>query len=236
MAIARACAAAVALLVTVAPCRADTRQWEPAIAAFEADDRGRTDSVDAVLFVGSSSIRLWSTLAADMAPYAVVQRGFGGATTADVVHFADRLLGGREPPALVLYVGNDIQGDADRDASPEEAAERFRSFVEIVSAQTPRTTILIVAVTPSPSRWAAWPRIRELNERLAALCDATPNTMFVPTEDLFLGADGRPRTELFQDDRLHLAARGYAAWTRRIRSYLDPVMQAERRALATAAD
>jgi hypothetical protein len=52
----------VALVPAVA--RPAEARWEAAIAAFEADDRAVDYPEDAVLFIGSSSIRGWSTLAA----------------------------------------------------------------------------------------------------------------------------------------------------------------------------
>jgi len=202
---------------------ADDR-WEPAIRAFERDDRETAYPDDAILFVGSSSIRLWDTLAADMAPHAVIQRGFGGARTADVVRYADRILAGRRPPALVLFVANDIRGDAATDLAPAAAAAQFKAFLDQVRRGSPATVLLVVAVTPAESRWAVWPQIRRLNERLAGLCDKTAHTIFIPTEDLYLGPTGRPQSELFRTDRLHLSPAGYARWTRRIRSYLDPLV------------
>jgi lysophospholipase L1-like esterase len=212
---------AIAVSVLAEP--ADNR-WEPAIRAFERDDRETAYPDNAILFVGSSSIRLWDTLAADMAPHAVIQRGFGGARTADVVRYAERILAGRRPPALVLFVANDIRGDAATDLEPAEAAAQFKAFLDHVRRESPETVMLVVAVTPTESRWAVWPQIRRLNQRLAGLCDETAHTIFIPTEDLYLGPTGRPQPELFRTDRLHLSPAGYARWTKRIRSYLDPLV------------
>lgn len=199
-------------------------RWEPAIKGFEQDDRETDYPDDAILFVGSSSIRLWDTLAVDMKPHAVIQRGFGGATTADVVRYADRILAAHRPPAIVLFVANDIRGNAATDLKPTEAAALFKTFLGQVHRHSPEAMLLVVAVTPTESRWAVWPEIRRLNELLAGLCDETAHAIFIPTEDLYLGPDGRPLPELFRDDRLHLSPAGYARWTKRIRSYLDPLV------------
>ena len=207
---------------------ADDR-WEAAIKAFEQDDQQTVYPNDAVLFVGSSSIRLWGTLQADMAPHPVIQRGFGGAATADVVHHADRLLGKHQPPAVVLFVANDIRGNPEADLTPAAAAALFAAFIERVHQRVPDTTLFVVAVTPTASRWPVWPQIRQLNHLLAALCDERAETVYIPTEDLYLGQDGRPRNELFRPDRLHLSAAGYDLWAKRIRSYLDPLLDSHRR-------
>ena len=68
------------LLVVCAPAlfaaeSAPGRKWEKVIQAFEAADRMHPPPQDAILFVGSSSIRLWKTLAADFPQHKVVNRG-----------------------------------------------------------------------------------------------------------------------------------------------------------------
>jgi lysophospholipase L1-like esterase len=205
------------------PSSAGADDWESAIAGFEEDDRTHEHPDDAIVFLGSSSIRLWETLAKDMHPLSVVNRGFGGATTADVVRYADRILGGRPFRGVVLFVANDIRGKPDSDKTPAEAAALFAEVVDRIRVHQPRAFVLLVAVTPTESRWTVWPQIQELNHRLAAVADARTDTVFVPTADLFLAANGLPQPELFRPDRLHLSAAGYALWTTRIRSYLDPL-------------
>ena len=204
----------------------DVDKWESAIAAFENDDQNNSYPNDSIMFVGSSSIRLWKTLAEDMAPYHVIQRGFGGATTDDVVYYAERILGNHSLRSVVLFVANDIRGK-EEDLSSEQAVDHFKLFLDKVHAHSRDVPVLIIAVTPTEKRWSVWPQIRDLNNRLASLCDQTKDTVFIPTEDLFLNQDGRPRRELFRDDKLHLNEKGYALWTRRVRSYLEPLVRVE---------
>ena len=63
----------------------DPLVWEEDIRALEERSAGRFGPGEAVVFVGSSSIRFWSTLEADMAPMPVLQHGFGGAKLGDVL-------------------------------------------------------------------------------------------------------------------------------------------------------
>jgi hypothetical protein len=86
----------------------EVTRWEPDIAALEALDGREADPPDAILFVGSSSIRLWDSITADMAPWSVVRRGYGGARYRDLCHFAPRLVANHDPRAIVVFVGNDI--------------------------------------------------------------------------------------------------------------------------------
>ena len=107
---------------------ADVDKWESAIAAFETDDQKNVYPNNSIMFVGSSSIRLWETLAEDMAPYDIIQRGFGGATTVDVVYYTNRILGDHHLQSIVLFVANDIRGKEHDDLSPEQAVGYFEQF------------------------------------------------------------------------------------------------------------
>ena len=200
--------------------------WEQAMQQFEELDRTNNYPPESIFFTGSSSIRLWETLEEDMHPYPVIQRGFGGSRTTDLLNHADRYISGHTFSAMVIFVGNDIVGDPNRmDNTPEEVRKLFEEFItEKVRTYNPDAPIFILAVTPTHSRWRVWEQSRAANHQLAALADELDNVIFIHTEDLFLGEDGMPIDELFVSDRLHLSPAGYALWTKRLRSYLDPVV------------
>lgn len=200
--------------------------WEQAMQHFEELDRTNSYPPESIFFTGSSSIRLWATLEEDMHPYPVIQRGFGGSRMTDLLNHADRYISGHTFSAMVIFVANDIVGDPNRmDNTPREVRELFEEFItEKVRTYNPDAPIYILAVTPTHSRWRVWDQIRAANHQLAALADELDNVIFINTEDLFLGEDGMPKDELFVSDRLHLSPAGYALWTKRLRSYLDPVV------------
>jgi hypothetical protein len=59
------------LFISCSPLRKYSEQvkkWEHDIAAFEQLDKSEQDPKNAILFTGSSSIWLWSTILEDMAP------------------------------------------------------------------------------------------------------------------------------------------------------------------------
>ena len=145
---------------------AAARRWEPDIAALEARDRTESHPPDSILLVGSSSIRLWDSVAADLAPYHPIQRGFGGARFADVAVYAWRLIRPHRFRALVLFAANDVTGGPD-DARPEQVAVWLGHIVEVARAAQPEAAIFCLEITPTPARWAAWPKIREVNHALA---------------------------------------------------------------------
>lgn len=199
------------------------KEWADDIAALEARDQAEFHPADSILFVGSSSIRLWNSIVVDMAPYHPIQRGFGGSKFSDVAVFAERLISRHQFSALVLFVGNDVRGRAD-DATPEQVVAWFGHIIEVARAAQPSAAICCIEITPTPSRWQAWPKIREVNRALARACAARKHVYFIPTAHAYLGPDGEPLEDLFRDDHLHQNQLGYRIWSAIIKSHLDAVL------------
>ena len=201
----------------------DVEKWEENIQAFEALDRTETYSEDSILFAGSSSILLWSTIEEDMAPYPVIQRGFGGSRLSDVAWYAKRLIYSHEFKALVLFVGNDISG-TEKDKSPEEVGRLLKYILDVFREKYPETPFFFIEITPTASRWEVWPQIREANRVLKAVCERDPDAYFISTSSHYLGDDGKPNPALFREDELHLNRAGYLKWTEIIKGAIDPVL------------
>ena len=201
----------------------EVKAWEGEIEKFEQLDIIKSYPSDAILFTGSSSIRLWETLGKDMLPYNVIQRGYGGAKLSDFAVYADRIIYPHQCSAVVLFIGNDISGD-EKDISPEEVAKLFRNVLYTIRRKFLETPVFWIQVTPTSSRWHVWPEIKEANELIRNICEKHRNTYFIKTEQAFLDANGLPRNELFISDKLHLNADGYALWTDIIKKELDKVL------------
>jgi lysophospholipase L1-like esterase len=203
-------------------------RWEPDIAALEALDGRAADPPDAILFVGSSSIRLWDSIAADMAPWPVVRRGYGGARYRDLCHFAPRLVAGHDPRAIVVFAANDMATPGESPAVAEVMVD-VRATLAGIRSRHPTVPVFFVAVTPTESRWQMWPEISRLNAAIEALAADEPATFFIATAERFLDADaGRPIPELFRADRLHLSQAGYAVWAEVIAAALADVLDEAR--------
>lgn len=196
----------------------DFGKWEKEIAAFEAEDRTNAPPAGAVLFTGSSSIRLWTNLTAELPEFSIVRRGFGGSQMIDLLHFADRIVLPYRPAKIVVYEGDN---DLAAGVAPGELARRFKKFVRRVHARLPGTQIYYIAVKPSPSRWFLSPQGREANDAIAAYARRHRQVHFIDIWPPMLAADGRPDPSLFRSDRLHLNAEGYAIWAREIRRALS---------------
>ena len=193
--------------------------WESSIADFEDQDRADPPAPGSVLFTGSSSIVKWSSLAEDMAPIPVLNRGFGGSHIAHVNHFADRIVSPYAPSAVVLYAGdNDLAAGSPK--TPESVAADFEQFVSLVHAAHPGVPVYFLSIKPSLQRWDRWPVMRRANEAIEAWARATPDVEYIDVATPMLGADGKPRPELFVLDGLHLSAEGYVLWTGIVRPVL----------------
>jgi hypothetical protein len=199
------------------------RAWAlPEIVAFEQLDATTDYADDAILFIGSSSIRLWKTLEADMNPYAVIQRGYGGAHFRDMVFFTDRILADHKLSMVVCFVANDISGSS-KDGTPQEVLGLFKHFVKQVRAKHPSIPILQIAVTPTQSRWKHWDKINQVNQLMQAYCEETDKLYFVNTVPTYLDAKGQPKPEWFVRDQLHLNTKGYEVWSGLIKSEIERV-------------
>jgi len=197
----------------------DPLVWEADIQALEAGSAGRFAPGEAVVFIGSSSIRLWRTLAEDMAPVPVLQHGFGGAKLNDAVHYADRLVSAFRPRAVVLFAGsNDIHPGATK--SPQALLDGYREFVARVRREQPALPVFFIAITPSPLRWEVWHVAVETNELIRAWSDTQTGLYFIDTGPALLDSSGEPDPDNYLFDGLHLNARGYAIWTSIIRPRL----------------
>ena len=190
----------------------DPAFFEDEIAAFEAEDREHPPPTRPIVFVGSSSIRLWSSLAEDMAPLPVLNRGFGGSQLAHAVHFAERIVVSYRPRAVVLYAGdNDL--DASSGKSAADVVRDFQAFVSLVHGAVPDARIYYLAIKPSRMRWARWPEQAKANAEIAALCGQDPRLAFLDIATPMLATGAPPDRALFIIDGLHLSERGYALWT-----------------------
>ena len=195
----------------------DASRWEEAIAAFEQSDQKNPPPKGGVLFVGSSSIRLWD-LDAHFPKIDAINRGFGGSQLSDVVHYTDRIVLPYEPRLIVLYAGdNDIAAGK----SPEQVFQDFQQFVNRVRARQPGTKIAFIAIKPSLKRWPLIDKIRDANARIERMCREDDRLTFVDIDAPMLGPDGKPRPELFREDGLHLNEDGYRLWTSLLKTSLD---------------
>ncbi len=198
---------------------AQTR-WQSELNAFAQADREHPPADGGVLFVGSSTIRMWPDIVRDFRQQPVViNRGFGGSTMEDSSLFARELVVRYKPRLVLVYAGDN---DLAEGRTPMQVLESFARFANTVRSELPETRIAFISVKPSPSREKLMPQIRETNDAVAAYLRRLPNSEYIDVYTPMLGADGRPRAELFRADHLHMNDQGYRLWQSLISSHLDP--------------
>jgi lysophospholipase L1-like esterase len=192
--------------------------FENEILAFEASDRTNPPPKDATLFIGSSSIRLWKTLARDFPKHNVINRGFGGSQIIDSANYADRIVFPYQPRHIVLYAGgNDINGGK----SPGQIFADYKAFVEKVRSALPKTKVTYISIAPNPARWAQLERVKATNQLIAEHVKADSRLGFINVFPEMLGPDGQPKPDIYVEDRLHMNAKGYELWTGIVGKHLD---------------
>ncbi len=195
----------------------DFAQWENEITAFEHADAQTPPAKGGIVFVGSSSIRLWKTLAQDFPQHRVLNRGFGGSEIADSVHFADRIVLPCEPRMVVLYAGGN---DLNNGRPPGEVFADFQAFAAKIRAKLPDAEIAYISSAGNPARWAQVENVQALNGMIAAFIKDQPHMKYIDVFPRMLGDDGLPRPEIFVADKLHMNPEGYKLWTEIIRPFL----------------
>ncbi|PTR35520.1 lysophospholipase L1-like esterase [Luteibacter sp. OK325] len=204
---------------------ADHGKWNADIQAFEVSDKANPPPANAVLFIGSSSIRFWKTLETDFPGYRVINRGFGGSDLDDSTAFADRIVAPYHPSALVIYAGdNDLQGGD----SPEQVRDDFAAFVKKVRQDQPDLPIAFIAIKPSVARVALLANILQADRLIRQWAMTQKNVAFLDVVPAMLDAQGQPKPDLFIEDGLHMNAKGYALWVAQVAPWLaEHAMAAE---------
>lgn len=190
--------------------------WETDMQRFEAADAQSPPPRGGVLFIGSSSIRFWDTLAQDFPGVPVINRGFGGSELRDSTWYADRIIVPYAPRQILIYAGDN---DLNAGRTPQQLRADFVAFVERVRRDLPKAKIAYISNKPSPSRAQLLPVQREANTLIAA----EAQRLGVHYIDIFtpmLDARGQPDESLFIEDRLHMNRAGYVIWQRAIAPYL----------------
>jgi len=199
--------AAAALLVLAAQ-DPKPEPFAKEIAAFEARDKATPPPQNEIVFVGSSSIRLWKSTEA-FPDLKVINRGFGGSQMADSVRYAERIILPYKPRIVVVFAGgNDINAKK----TPERVLEDFKALVAKIHEALPKTRIYFISLFPNVARKSQDAPCEKVNALISAYTKTDPLLGYIETASKFRGADGGPRPELLRKDGLHMNDDGYKIW------------------------
>lgn len=192
-------------------------QWEKEIAALLEIDRKQTPPTGAVLFTGSSSIHLWTSLREDFPNLRVINRGFGGSNLEDLVFFSSKIVLPYKLKKIVVYSG---ENDIEDGQSAENVLADFKAFISIRDKDMPNTPVVYISMKPSILRWKLWPEMLRGNDLIKAEAKRHKNVRFADLAAKLIGADGKPLQGIFVADGLHMNAKGYAIWRENLSSFL----------------
>ncbi len=183
-------------------------KWEKEIAAFEAKDKAAPPPQNEIVFVGSSSIRMWKSTEA-FPDLKVINRGFGGSEIADSVKYADRIILPYKPRIVVVFAGgNDINSGK----TPEKVADDFKALVAKIHGALPKTRVYFISLFPNVKRRAQDEKCRKVNELIHEFTKTDERLGYIDTASRMRAPDGGPRPELLRDDGLHMNDDGYKIW------------------------
>lgn len=192
----------------------DNAPYASEINAFQDADKKQMPPTGAVLFIGSSSIRMWDTLAKDFSEIPVINRGFGGSLIQDSTLYADRIAIPYKPKIIVMAAGtNDLDYGG---KNPQQVLQEFKDFVDKIHTALPDTRIVYISINPTVSRWKAEGNILEANHLIEKYIfennSPTKKLNFINSHAAILTPDGQPQPQLLRDDKLHFNTEGYKVW------------------------
>jgi len=190
----------------------------------EIKDFKKQDSISfpdkgSILFVGSSSFRLWKNIQNDFPGYTITNRGFGGSSLPDVILYEKSIIFPYDPKQIIVYCGENDLAFSDT-VSAKLVFERFKTLFTDIRNKRPRVQIAFVSIKPSPSRWRLKSKVEEANSLIKQFLKKKKKTNFIDVYHNMLGTDGTPLRDIFLSDSLHMNAKGYAIWQKEIQPYL----------------
>jgi len=189
------------------------------IQEFKKQDSAQAPPQHPIVFVGSSSFTIWKTVQADFPGYPIVNRGFGGSTLPDVIRFADDVILRYQPKQVIIYCGDNDLASSDN-VTADTVVTRFKKLYGIIRQALPNTVIDYVSIKPSPSREKLLPQIIEANKEISEFLEKDPKAGYIDVYSAMLDSQGKIKSELFQNDMLHMKRNGYEIWKRIIAPYL----------------
>ena len=194
-------------------------RYESSIAAYESADKLKAPDSGGTLFLGSSTFTLWGhDLEREFARFHALNRGFGGSTIPEIDHYLERICFPYRPHLVVFYAGTN---DVAEGHSPQQIRDDFKQLLAHLRRRLPNTRVAYVSMAMPPSRVQFAQQYEESNRLLRQLCEDEPKVDFIDVSQLLLDDQGRPRSEYYRDDQLHMKPAGYAIWSPVLRAYLE---------------
>jgi len=209
----------IILVATSISVKAQQAPFYDEIQDFKKQDSIHPPPQHAILFVGSSSFRKWTDVQSYFPSYPIINRGFGGSSLPDVIHYANDIIFPYHPKEIIIYCGeNDFAADSTVNA--DTVFNRFKTLYGIIRTQMKTVPVAFISIKPSPSRRKYWKKMIEANILIRNYMAGEANTSFIDVFNPMLNDNSQPKPEIFESDSLHMNAKGYAIWQKAIEPYL----------------
>jgi len=198
-------------IMSLSVTNAQTPRFYDEIAAFKKQDSIHFPPKNAILFVGSSSFRKWTDVQSYFPNHTIINRGFGGSTLPDLIHYIPDIVWPYHPKQIVIYCGeNDIAEDTT--ITPMQILNRVKTVLKLIREKYPTIPVDYVSIKPSPSRVQWLSKMKAANQLIQQYLKTQANTKFVNVFDAMLNKDGTINQSIFLNDELHMNANGYHIW------------------------
>jgi lysophospholipase L1-like esterase len=191
-------------------------RWESEMKTFDSLNRIEKHGKNALLFMGSSSIRYWDRIREDLQQSDIIHRGYGGSNMTDLAYYVKRIVFPHQPKAIFMYVANDL-ANTEKDKEPDQVLELFKYTVKTIREKYPVTPIIWIFISPNQSRWNVWPQVQETNRLIEEYCNSQKNLFTINVGANYLGAGGKPIPSYYRADQLHFSEEGYRVWGKAMR-------------------
>lgn len=189
-----------------------TIPFQDEIDVFIKKDSIAMPTANGILFVGSSSFNYWKDISNYFPGYPIINRGFGGSSLTDIIHFNQETILKYKPKQIYIYCGeNDIA--ASDTITSAIVFERFKTLHSIIRIHLGKNIpVMYVSIKPSVARWSMEEKFVAANTLIRNFINKQKHTQFLDVHTAMLDPNGMVYKDIFIADKLHMNAKGYAIW------------------------
>lgn len=191
--------------------------WDSKISEFRKADAKSSQSTHPILFIGSSSFTRWTSLNSCFPEYDILNRGFGGSITSDLIYYAEDIIFRYKPSQIFIYEG-------DKDLSNNMTIDEFmidiKTLVRIIEIRLPGVPVAILSIKSSPKRDRFRLKYETANARLKEFTQTKSNLTFIDVASVLIDEQGKYSKDMFAPDSLHINESAYSLWADHIRPHL----------------
>jgi hypothetical protein len=199
--------------------------WSPVRAANEVLWRElakvyvqeRTSQPGAVVFYGTSTIRLWKSLQKDFPEFRSIGIGLPAANLNVLLRFYDELIAPLEPSKLVLYAGTT---EAMKGRPHIEISDGLDALCSRARERNPDLPITLLSLAASPAVVFRWRAYAHANQSLAAYAAVAQNVTFIDAATPLAALPEARQISLICDDHIHFTREGFGVYADLLRPVL----------------